>query len=348
MKIIIDTNIYLNFYRLDGGQSLEMLKNLNKFIESGKFKLILLKQIEDEFIRNKNSNSAIYGDHILNFQKGLEVEFRIPYLIKSSKKIEQIKNTIKKLKILKEEAVEDYKNRVFNPGSKINQQLNKLFSQASRTTESDLILQHARFRTLRGNPPRKNNVSFGDAIIWETILDQCVDDDLIIISGDGDFESEIECGEMHELLSAEWKRKTEKNLTLYKELGSFINKYSEKKKKPIEKETIEEEDRLNSMFTISSAYIPLSEQENYRGIALGEGLNLIGGKSKCSCCGAQINSLSSSSLLSLDKCDNCRGSNGVLSLGHTCSKCGKHYHHSITSIYMDNGRCDECQKFYEI
>ena len=100
-KVILDTNIYLNFYRLDNSQSLEMLKSLNQLIKTKKFELILPRQIEDEFIRNKNSKSAIYGDHILNFQKGLEVQFKVPHLIKSTKKIEQIKRTVKKLQLLK-------------------------------------------------------------------------------------------------------------------------------------------------------------------------------------------------------------------------------------------------------
>ncbi|NQU99213.1 MAG: DUF4935 domain-containing protein [Parcubacteria group bacterium] len=349
MKIILDTNIYLNFYRLNGGQSLEMLKNINQFIEDGKFKLILPRQIEDEFVRNKNSRGGIYGDHILNFQKGLEVELKIPYLIKSSQKIEQIKNTVKRLKGLKEKAVEDYKNRVFNPNSKINQQLNKLFSRANRPTETDAILQHAWFRTLRGNPPRKNNSSFGDAIIWETILDQCLDDDLILISGDGDFASEIESSKMHELLEAEWKQKTEKKLNLYKKLGIFINERSKKKKKPIKKETIEEEDRLNSIFTASS-HIVSSKPEDRYGVVMSGGVKLgeedpsymavsgISGKNKCSCCGAQINSTDPWNILGSNKCDNCKES---FSPSYTCSKCGRHFHSGITSI--NNGKCDKCQ-----
>lgn len=340
MKIIIDTNIYLNFYRLDGGQSLEMLYNLNKFIKRKKFKLILPQQIEDEFIRNKHSGNSIYGEHILNFQKGLDVEFKIPYLIKSSSKIEQIKKTVKRLKILKEKAVDDYKNRVFNSNSKINQQLNKLFSQALRPIETDVILQRAQFRTLRGNPPRKNNSSFGDAIIWETILDQCIDDDVTLISGDGDFESEINSGEMGELLIKEWNLKTDKTLTLYKNLGLFINKYSKKKQKPIKKETIEDEGRLNDMFNITNHIFSSAQNEGFAQVVSYDHSNFIGyNENNCTCCGAQVGSMNSLDAFGQIKCNNCR--NTFMS-GYTCNNCGRHYHRDdIMSI--NNGKCDECQ-----
>src|SRR3989339_594521 len=130
MKVIIDTNIYLNFFRLNSGQSLDMLKNLNSMIDEKVFDLILPKQIEDEFIRNKNS-SVFYDDHILEFDQSLKVKSsKIPYLIKSSRQAEQIKNTVKKLNSLRMKAVEEYKKRIFDPSSRINKSLDKLFSLA--------------------------------------------------------------------------------------------------------------------------------------------------------------------------------------------------------------------------
>jgi len=328
-----------------------MIRDFNKLIADGKFKLILPQQIEDEFIRNKNGKSAIYGDHILNFQKGLEVEFKVPYLIKSTKKIEQIRNTVKKLKSLKEKAVDDYKSRVFNPRSKINQQLRKLFSQAHRPNETDVILQRAWFRTLRGNPPRKDNSSFGDAIIWETILDQCIDDDLILISGDGDFESEINNGDIHELLKTEWTNKSNKKLILYTELGLFINQQSKNKKKSINKETIEEERRLNLIFTgsASTGTSLLENQSEYNGIKLSQSLGIPDGllniKNTCACCGAEIHGINLYGPLGSNRCDNCRG---YFSSGLTCSKCGRHFHRDsigIITTSFGNSICDLCQNF---
>ncbi len=350
IKLIIDTNIYLNFYRLDSEQSLEMIKNLTQLVKSRKFQLILPKQIENEFIRNKNSKNAIYTDHILSFEKGLDVQFKIPHLIKSSQQIEQIKKVINKLNGLKKKAVDDYKNRVFNPSSKINQHIKTLFSHAYRPIETELILQKAWFRTLRGNPPCKGNSSFGDAIIWETILDQCVEDDLILISGDGDFESEINKEKIHELLSAEWLQKTNKSLKLYTKLGSFINENITNKKKQIKQETIQEENRLNSIFTnfeqLNYTTTPVPPNESSR-LILGQvgasATNWGRIKNRCYCCGAEIDDLSALTAFSFDKCENCRNQ---FSPGQTCGKCGKHFHRNwlFTTInYLNDNRCNDCQ-----
>ncbi len=354
-KLVIDTNIYLNFYRLDSGQSLEMIKNLNQLVgTSGRFKLILPKQIEDEFIRNKNSKSAIYADHILNFERGLEVQFKIPHLIKSTSQIEQIKRLVEKLNQLKKKASEDYKNRVFNPNSKINQQIKTLFIHAHRPTETELVLQKAWFRTLRGNPPRKDNSSFGDAIIWESILDQCSDEDTVLISGDGDFESEIDQGKVHELLSKEWSQKTNKMLKLYTKLGTFINENIKDKKKQIRQETIQEEDRLNSIFTTQvelPSYSTLALQNEP--LRLHSDMQTISPtaftwsalKNKCACCGAEIKELNPYIGFSFNvRCENCQDQ---FSSAQNCSKCGKHFHRSWTSVnttYFGKGLCDDCQK----
>ena len=199
MKIIIDTNIYLNFYRLQGKQSIKMLQNLIKLLEDKKIQLVLPKQIEDEFIRNKES---VYSEHVLKFAENLSVKLTIPLLIKDSPNVKQLNNVIKRLNVLSKKVVEDYKKRVLNSNSKINKLLNKLFGLAIKLEDTGDILQLAYFRTLRGNPPRKKNSTFGDAIIWESILENCIDDDLVFISGDGDFESAILSGQMDELLKS--------------------------------------------------------------------------------------------------------------------------------------------------
>jgi hypothetical protein len=330
-----------------------MIKNLNQLLKDKKFQLILPKQIEYEFIRNKNSKSAIYNDHILTFERGLDVKFKTPHLIKSTRLIVQIKSVVEKLNDLKKKAVEDYKSRVFSPNSKINKEMKTLFSCAQRPTETDVILQSARFRTLRGNPPRKDNSSFGDAIIWETILDQCCGSDLVFISGDGDFESEINKGELHELLLEDWSQKTDKKIRLYTKLSSFINDNIKDKKKQIKKETIQEEDWLNSFSSAISA-----DKINYSGMAINKEPSLDffnnqdivssvwkANKTSCSCCAAEIGVFDSGGVLNFSgRCENCKD---IFSVGKNCSKCGKHFHVGGLSIskstYFLSGMCEECQ-----
>lgn len=239
---------------------------------------------------------------------------------------------------------------MFKPNSKINQKISQLFLHAHRPSETDLILQKAWFRNLKGNPPHKNSSSFGDAIIWETIIDQCADDDSILISGDGDFESEINCGEINELLGFEWSQKSKKKLTLYTELGSFINQQSKGKNKPIKKETIQEENRLNFVFANPAA---LSGQGELKSLTLNESVRINndplsvrfstiwGTQNKCDCCGAEVDGSSLYGALGSSRCENCRDQ---FSSSLTCSKCGKHFHRNISTTLFNDNICDDCHK----
>ena len=337
MKVIIDTNIYLNFFRLNSGQSLDMLKNLNSMIDEKVFDLILPKQIEDEFIRNKNS-SVFYDDHILEFDQSLKVKSsKIPYLIKSSRQAEQIKNTVKKLNSLRMKAVEEYKKRIFDPSSRINKSLDKLFSLAIIPEETDVILQKAWFRMLKGNPPKKDNSSFGDAIIWETVLSEYIDDDLVIVTGDKDFGSQIEKNKINEFLLSEWEKKSTHKIYFYKELSLFINKHSKNKKEPpIKEEIIKEEIELNTLLNYeglidNNAYYSAVFNRNTGIENLSVNLNeytLL--KNKCSCCGVEIEGVYPSSRYSImlgeDRCNDCKG---FYDKGYNCSKCGKHFHKNL-------------------
>ncbi len=337
MRIIIDTNIYLNFYRLNGEQSLEMLNYLNEFIKSDRFELILPKQIKNEFIRVKNSKKAIYEDHILNFQKDLKTNPHIPLAIESFPKIRQIESSIKKLNTLADEATEFYKKNVFKSDSKINRQLDKLFTKASCREETDEVLQRAYFRTLRGNPPRKNNSSFGDAIIWETILSQYTDDDLVFISNDNDFGSEINKCKIHELLDEEWKEKTNKKLILYSTLGQFINKYKNKEESPIAGKTIKDERNLNSIFagiphnnvcdpsiyrTVYNDTVYLDDRRGINSAIIDTGIE---------------NSFGMLNSTIFNGCKNIQ-----LPKHNICSKCGRHYYNNGINSTFD-GKCQGCQ-----
>jgi hypothetical protein len=341
-----------------------MIKTLNSLIRGGKFKLVLPKQIEDEFLRNKYGSSVIFKDHISNFEKGLSVSFKAPNLIKSSRLVGQIKGVVKKLNELKTKAVKDYERRVFSPSSEINRQLKKLFDGAIRPVESDTLLQRAWFRTLRGNPPRKDNSSFGDSIIWETILEHCVDQDLVLVSGDSDFESEIHGGSFHEFLKEEWvKASGGKDVGFYTELGTFINFQSKKAKKPIKEETIQEEKGLlgavsqarssmdvsSIVSSIKDTYLPLTNNAINRHLVStgGYGLATHGGVvgAKCSCCGAELDDIGLGYSVFGSRCENCYGH---FDSGKTCNKCGRHFHRdeiSFTSIgvFSSDGRCGYCK-----
>jgi PIN domain-containing protein len=244
-RILIDTNILLNFYRFHKeGQSFDMIDNLMDLIEKNKIDLLLPRQIKNEFYRDKYIVANIYKKdlEILNKKK-----IATPAFIKKSKDVIELNKTQNKLKSLSKKIIKEYEKRILNSRSKINSKINKLFNVAINIDDSPEILQRAYFRTLRRDPPRKDNNSFGDAIIWESVLDNYIDEDLTIISNDGDFASEINNREISEFLLDEWRGKTKNKLSLCRSLGEYINKQT--KKITIKPVVIEEEKMLNFVET---------------------------------------------------------------------------------------------------
>jgi hypothetical protein len=53
MKLFVDTNIYLNYFRRSD-ESLSSLRELRKLLKQRKLKLVLPAQTRDEYFRNRN------------------------------------------------------------------------------------------------------------------------------------------------------------------------------------------------------------------------------------------------------------------------------------------------------
>ena len=176
MRIFIDTNKYLDFYRASD-HSLSRLDTLVDLISKNKVEVIVPEQVYSEFLRDKE---IVYQE----FVKSNFIEIKIPGFLKGDKAIYRVNKSIEKIKL-------NYDKKFFSTKSKINQTFKKFFEAAGIVNETPEIVQRAYFRTLKGNPPRKGNRSFGDAIIWETLLEKFSDKELVIVSGDGDWSSEI-------------------------------------------------------------------------------------------------------------------------------------------------------------
>ena len=79
-----------------------------------------------------------------------------------------------------------------------------------------------RFRL--GNPPGKNK-SYGDAIIWETLLQDFLNEkELHFVGLDKDFVSKLDKNKFSEYLLNEWKEKKKSKIIPYQYLGEFIKK----------------------------------------------------------------------------------------------------------------------------
>jgi hypothetical protein len=100
-----------------------------------------------------------------------------------------------------------------------------LFAGANAEAVDPAIVERARLRKDLGNPPGKND-SLGDAINWEWLLDKgkgLKGDELVIVSSDTDFESELTKGKLREYLLREWSQKNPGcKIRLVKSLEAFI------------------------------------------------------------------------------------------------------------------------------
>ena len=170
--IFIDSNIYRNIFASEESFSQDITDLIIKLINNDETKLLLPSQVKDEVERNRfnkwfNQEKSGLKSKITNLEQSLE-KFKKGYSKYSgAEKIEKaIKNEIKQLK--REE--ENIPKKFLDKKSKSNQHLKTIFGHAELVNETEKILKNAQNRKNKGNPPNDKENSFGDCIIWESLL----------------------------------------------------------------------------------------------------------------------------------------------------------------------------------
>ncbi len=224
LNVFIDTNIFLDFYSLSE-KDIEELHKLIKLIKDEEIQLILSQNIRDEFYKNRIKK--IYAT-TSNMEKSNQIP--IPTLLKQYEtECREFRDAQSELKrkyfILKNKLIDDVKAEQLSADKIIKEIFN-----ISKIIPIDWKIFHkAEQRFLRRLPPRKNdnNDSMGDAINWETL--KCninENEDLHIISGDGDFWDSIEGQNdiAKYFLAKEWKDEKNGNLYIYANIKDFFDK----------------------------------------------------------------------------------------------------------------------------
>ena len=178
-KIFVDTNVILEFYRLKDKIN---VKNILEEIKKYKKYFISTEQFKDEFLRSRNS---VMTDFIKEIS--LKHNVRNDSFIATLKIYPKYKKIIKDANKCTDELIEEINELIENPE---NDLVYKIFLELSEKSykRTDEIVEKARKRKLIGNPPMSNKDTCGDEIIWETILENC-NDDLVIVSKDKTFSS---------------------------------------------------------------------------------------------------------------------------------------------------------------
>jgi predicted nucleic acid-binding protein len=182
MHLFIDTNVFLSFYHLTS-DDLEELRKLAVLIEQKRVVLLLPQQVVDEFRRNRETKIA---DAI----KGLKeqrLNLQFPQICKDYPEYAELR-TLQKQYEERHAALLDKLTHDISDGTlKADETIKELFAKAERIENTPEIVVRARLRVDIGNPPGKE-LSLGDAINWETLLERMpILTDLHFISDDQDY-----------------------------------------------------------------------------------------------------------------------------------------------------------------
>jgi len=243
--LFVDTNIYLDFYRIRNEVKTSFLDHLEEIKDS----LIMTDQVEMEFKKNRQIA-------ILEGMKELKSPSKIsvPGVLKKDKSakalegdIEKIDKRIKNLKIRLDKVFE-------NPSryDKVYQVLQRLFAKRQpidlyrKNKKRYEIRELAKKRFLLGYPPRKkNDTSIGDAINWEWVVYVAKEynSDIWIVSRDGDYGAiQRNKGFINDWLKQEFRERVNKkrHIILSTRLSSALREFEIS----ITEEEVQEENRV--------------------------------------------------------------------------------------------------------
>jgi predicted nucleic acid-binding protein len=217
ITLFIDTNVLLSFYHLTS-EDIEELKKLVALVESKEIDLIVPKQVENEFWRNR-------GAKIADAMKKLrEAKFNasFPAFSKDYDEYAEIRDLLKKADKLHADLVGKITADAKKMSLKADEIVTGLFKKATKPAFVHEHYLSALMRTRLGNPPGKDE-SVGDAMNWETLLVTVNEGtNLHLVSEDKDYRSQLSEGVFNEFLRSEWETKKKSELNYYSKISDFF------------------------------------------------------------------------------------------------------------------------------
>lgn len=187
--LFVDTNIWLDFYRVRSDAGLALLHHLEKIADS----IIVNYQLEMEYKRNRHA-AIIEGIQGLTLPDNMSR----PGIFSDAKAVKAIQSNLKqanqRVKALKTKLKSALENPAqHDPVYKVCQRIFHAESPLilGRADEFKSVIRRRAFRRfLHGCPPKKrNDTSFGDAFNWEWMI-ECAkrnNGELVIVSRDADY-----------------------------------------------------------------------------------------------------------------------------------------------------------------
>lgn len=267
IHVFIDTNRYLLLYGFTK-EDLKKIRKIVNLIKKNKITLWLPEQVINEFKRNrekiplekcKQLENAVIDYKIPKLPKFPEFKNRLDEI---KKFFDEIKKTEEKIKSKLESTISSIKSSLKDESLLADEIIEELFSVAKILKYDEEIINKAKIRFDLDIPPGKKG-SYGDAVIWETLLKEIPKkENLYFVGFDNDFRSNIDNNDFSPFLLKEWKEKKKSKIISYKHLGEFT-----KRKIPeIEQsdKIIEEEKRLDKNYLITSTALNEAFKEIYK------------------------------------------------------------------------------------
>lgn len=264
--VCIDSNIYRGLFAQSKDFKDEVRKLLLKLIDNDKVRLLLPLQVRQEVERDR------YGEWCHNDVARLErdaatgardiSEFKQKY-----SSYEESKTLLEALN-QEQECIEQEKqrteNRYRNNNSEENGILRQIFSKAVEIPETAAMIDAARLRTEKRNPPRDSDGHMGDCIIWECLLayfkSHCMQGDtLILISNDDKAWGD---GKLSLWLAQEWSDTTTCAISLVHSIADVGELTKDEQAAMREKEQEELKRNLIADFAGSGSFVAAGDNAN--------------------------------------------------------------------------------------
>ena len=224
MKIFIDANKYLDLLRLyQNENSKDIIQFLKTKQKEGVFSVVVTDQVIDEFRRNKY---MLRGHKVVSYN----LQISAPSYLKGNEELKEVK----KIKDNLDKSVKKVQKEYLLELEKQAEVVENLIKDIKPILASEDIINRANMRILKGNPPGKTRNCIGDAISWETLMEFCSGDDLIIISRDSDFcdkLTKVEDNAISPFLEEEWRSKNKKTVKICHSFSSLMDLFSTKDEK---------------------------------------------------------------------------------------------------------------------
>lgn len=218
MFLFIDTNIFLSFFHFTN-DDLDELKKLIVLADTDKINLLIPTQVIDEFYRNRDNKI----NDALKSVRAQKLNLQFPQVCKDYDEYKVLRTLQKEYEKNHSALLSKLYENIKEETLKADQVVKELFDSSLILKTSSDIVEKAKIRMAKGNPPGKDD-SLGDAINWELILESIpLLEDIHFITDDKDYYSSVDSSRFNIFLKKEWEERNSSNLFFYKKLSDFFS-----------------------------------------------------------------------------------------------------------------------------